>query len=95
MAAYLIGQIQIKDNQLWQEYVVGVSDSLLPFDATVVFRGARTAVLSGENDRELVVVIKFTDHRELEDWFNSEQYQSLVSLRDSAADVVITTYESY
>ena len=95
MPAYLIGQIQVKDNQLWQEYVTGVSDSLLPFEARIVFRGARTTILAGENERDLVVVIEFPDHVTLENWFNSEKYQSLISLRDSAADVVITTYESY
>lgn len=95
MAAYLIGQIQVKDNQLWQEYVAGVSESLLPFEAKIVFRGAKTIVLAGNNERDLVVVIEFSDHKSLNNWFHSEKYQSLISLRDNAADVVITSYESY
>jgi hypothetical protein len=28
MSAYLNGQISVKDSQLWQEYVAGVSESL-------------------------------------------------------------------
>ena len=93
MPAYLIGQISVKDSLLWQEYVAGVSESLAPFDATIVFRGKRSSVLSGNNQRELVVVIEFFDRISLESWFHSEKYQSLISLRDSAADVVITTYD--
>ena len=53
------------------------------------------ALLAGENERDLVVVIEFSDRASLESWFNSEKYQSLISLRDNSADVVITTYEPY
>lgn len=96
MSAYLIGQIQVKDNLLWQEYVAGVSESLAPFDdVKVIFRGTRTAVLAGENERSLVVLIEFPDHITLTNWFKSEKYQSIIPLRDKAADVVITTYETY
>ena len=95
MAVFLIGQIIVKDSGLWQEYVAGVQESLAPFAAEIVFRGKRAAVLAGENERDLVVVIKFADRSILESWFDSEKYQTLISLRDRAADVVITTYDSY
>jgi len=95
MSAYLVGQVSVKDGQLWQEYVAGVAESLVPFDATIVFRGKRSSVLAGENERDLVVVIEFSDRASLDRWFNSEKYQSLISIRDNSADVVITTYEPY
>ena len=95
MSVYLIGQIIVRDATLWQEYVAGVSESLSPFDAKLIFRGKRASVLAGENNRDLVVVIEFTDRSTLESWFNSQKYQSLIPLRDKAADVVITTYDSY
>ena len=95
MAAYLVGQIRVKDSQLWQEYVAGVAESLAPFDAKIVFRGKRISVLAGDNERDLVVVIEFSGRHALENWFNSEAYQSLIALRDRAADVVITTYDAY
>ena len=94
MAAYLIGQIKVKDEVLWQEYVAGVQESLAPFDAEVVFRGKRDKVLAGQHDKDLVVVIEFSNLSALDDWFNSEKYQSLISLRDKAANVVITTYQA-
>ena len=95
MSAYLIGQIVVRDATLWQEYVAGVAESISPFDAKLIFRGKRTSVLAGENISDLVVVIEFTDRYTLESWFDSEKYQSLIPLRDRAADVVITTYDSY
>lgn len=92
MAAYLIGQIKVKDEGLWQEYVAGVQESLAPFAAKIIFRGQLDKVLAGQNDKDLVVVIEFSDRSELGDWFRSEKYQALIPLRDKAATVVITTY---
>jgi len=94
MAAYLIGQITVKDENLWQQYVAGVQQSLAPFAAEVVFRGKRDKVLVGQNDKDLVVVIEFSGPAPLDSWFHSEKYQSLIPLRDAAANVVITTYKT-
>lgn len=95
MAVFLIGQIIVKDSELWQEYVAGVQESIAPFGAKIVFRGKRSAVIAGENERDLVVVIEFSDQAELDSWFHSEKYQALIPLRDRAADVVISTYDTY
>ena len=93
MAAYLVGHITVKDDELWQRYVSGVQESISPFDAKVVFRGQLDKVLAGEHGHDLVVVIEFSDQSTLDNWFNSEKYQSLIPLRDKAADVIITTYK--
>ena len=94
MAAYLIGQIKVRNQGLWQEYVTGVRESLAPFEAKTLFRGKLLEVLAGQQDKDLVVVIEFSNQTVLNDWFTSEKYQSLIPLRDEAASVVITTYQA-
>lgn len=94
MAAYLVGHITVKDNELWQEYMAGVGESLAPFDSKVVFRGQLVKILAGQHEHDLVVVIEFPDQSTLDNWYDSEKYQSLIPLRDKAADVVITTYRA-
>ena len=94
MAAYLIGHVAVKDEDLWQEYVAGVQESLAPFKANILFRGKLDKVLAGHHDKDLVVVIEFSDSAMLDDWFKSKKYQSLIPLRDKAANVVITTYQA-
>lgn len=94
MAAYLVGHITVKDTELWQQYVAGVQESLVPFAAKVVFRGKLLAVLAGKHEHDLVVVIDFADQSTLDSWFSSEQYQALIPLRDKAAKVVITSYQA-
>lgn len=93
MTAYLIGHITVKDPKAWGQYVEGVRFSLLPYDAEVLFRGRRSAVLAGIHDHELIVVIRFADQDTLRSWFLSETYQALIPLRDRAADVTIISYD--
>jgi uncharacterized protein (DUF1330 family) len=92
MASYLIGHITVKDDRLWQEYVAGVQESLIPFKSKIVFRGPLVSVLAGKHEHDLAVVIEFHDQATLDNWYTSEKYQSLIPTRDEATDLVITTY---
>jgi len=94
MASYLIGHISINNDDLWQQYVAGVQESLEPFKSSIVFRGKLVSVLAGKHEHDLVVVIRFHDQPTMDDWYSSEKYQSLIPLRDEAANVVITTYNA-
>ena len=94
MAAYLIGHISIKDPEKWEAYVKGVAVSLEPYDATVLFRGKRFNTLAGEHSYSNAVAIQFPSQAMLQEWYQSENYQKLIPLRNSAADVVIASYDS-
>ena len=94
MATYLVGHITVKNDELWQQYVAGVGESLAPFESRVVFRGQLDKVLAGRHAHDLVVVIEFPDQSTLDDWFNSDKYQSLIPLRNKAADVAIMAYRA-
>ncbi|MFC1881242.1 DUF1330 domain-containing protein [Thermodesulfobacteriota bacterium] len=94
MAAYLVGHITVRDPDLWQVYTTGVQKSLIPFEANLVFRGQRAAVLAGEHSYEQCVVIEFLDQGSLQEWFNSDAYQDLIPTRNKAADVVIISYDT-
>ena len=93
MSAYLIGHITVKDTDKWKTYVEGVRKSILPFGAEVLFRGKLATVLAGEHPHQNTVVIKFPDQPTLQQWYNSDEYQGLIPIRDEAADVVITSYD--
>ena len=93
MASYLVGHISVRDPELWQVYVAGVQKSLIPFDATIVFRGKRASVLAGEHSYDQCVVITFSDQDSLQAWYKSDTYQALIPTRDRAADVTIISYD--
>jgi uncharacterized protein (DUF1330 family) len=48
--------------------------------------------LAGRAHGERVVVARFADMAALRRWHESAEYQSLVPLREAAADVVLTAY---
>lgn len=91
--AYLIGHITVKDPAKWAEYRSRVPDTLAPWGAELVFRGRRTAVLSGEHAHADTVVIRFPGAAALAGWHASPAYQALVPLREQAAAVVLVAYE--
>ncbi len=92
MSAYIIGQVKVKDRALWQQYVAGVALSLQGFEAKVLVRGQFQEALAGEADISDSVVIEFSNSEQLNRWFNSDNYQRLVTLRDQAAKVSINSY---
>lgn len=92
--AYLIGQVAVKRPEMWAEYTRQVPDTLAPWGAELVFRGKQVAVLAGENPHPDIVVIRFPDVAAVNQWFSSAAYQSLVPLREQAAEVVLLAYET-
>lgn len=92
--AYLIGQVTIKRPELWAEYTRQVPATLVPWGAELVFRGKQVAALAGQNPHPDVVVIRFPSIAAVNQWFSSAAYQSLIPLREQAADVVLLSYQT-
>ncbi len=93
-SAYLVGHITVRDPQKWAQYASRVPATLVPWGAELVFRGKQVAALAGANPHTDIVVIRFPDVAAVNQWFSSAAYQSLIPLREQAAEVVLLSYES-
>lgn len=93
-AAYVIGHITVKNPALWDEYRQQVPATLAPWGASLIFRGKRLAVLGGAHEHTDTVVIRFPDAERAAGWFSSPAYQSLIPLRERAADVALISFQS-
>lgn len=91
--AFLIGHITVKDKEKWSEYRNRLPATLEPWGAELMFRGKLCAVLSGLHAHTDTVVIRFPDIHSLNDWHSSPPYQSLVPIRQQAAEVVLLAFE--
>jgi uncharacterized protein (DUF1330 family) len=91
--AYVIGHITVKDPEKWNEYRHGVPATLEPWGAELVFRGKLASILAGEHAHTDTVVIRFPDMKALNSWYSSPAYQSLIPLRELAAEIVLLSYE--
>jgi len=90
--SFAIGQVTIKDQQLWQQYKTALSATLNLYKGQVSFRGKVAEVLAGKETHTDVVLLQFSDINALNKWFYSTEYQEIIPLRDSAADVTLTSY---
>jgi uncharacterized protein (DUF1330 family) len=92
--AYAVGHITVKNPEKWAEYRAQVPATLEPWGAELVFRGRQAVALAGENPHADIVVIRFPSLDALNAWFSSAAYQSLIPLREQAAEMVLLAYET-
>lgn len=92
--AYIVGQITVKNPELWAEYCSKVPETVAPWGGTLIFRGKQVAALAGESPYSDIVVVNFPSLDALNSWFASTAYQSLIPLRQQAADVLLLSYET-
>lgn len=90
--AYVIGHITVKDATKWAEYRARVPATLAPWQAELVFRGERLAVLGGEHRHTDTVVIRFPNEAAVDGWYNSAAYQALIPLRMEAAELDLVSF---
>lgn len=93
MSTFYLLQIRVLDESTLKEYIVAAPKTVAPFGGELVFRGRISDILSGQPEYTTAVVLKFPDQATAEDWYESEDYQSLLEIRDSAAEVVVTRYD--
>ena len=94
ITTYVIGHISIKDAEKWDRYRSQVPATLAPWQAELVFRGEKLAVLGGEHRHSDTVVIRFPDAESANGWFNSAAYQALIPLRMAAAEVDLISFSA-
>ena len=92
--AYVVGHITVKNTEMWAEYRSKVPETLAPWGGELVFRGEQVAAFSGENPHPDIVVIRFPSVAAVNGWFSSSAYQSLIPLRQQAAEMVLLSYEA-
>lgn len=92
--AYIVGQITVKNPELWAEYCSKVPATVAPWGGELVFRGKQVAALAGASPHPDIVVIRFPDLAALDSWFSSAAYQALIPLRQQAAEVLLLSYET-
>lgn len=92
MSAFIIFHSTIKDPADFSTYASAVADTLKPYDGTVIKKGKTDKVLTGEHRFQNVGIISFPSLENAHDWYHSTPYQTLIPIRDSAADMTAICY---
>jgi uncharacterized protein (DUF1330 family) len=96
MTAFFISEVKIKNPTLFQQYAESAGKTFAAYGGSPVMKGKyeRPLVggLDGHSAVDTVGIVSFPSQEKLENWFNSEEYQALVPLRDEAAKMNIVMY---
>jgi len=85
MAAYIIVDVEITDQQRYAEYVASVPATLAPFGGRFIVRGGRAVNLEGAWQPKRIVVLEFDSSERARAWWDSEEYRAPKALRQSAS----------
>lgn len=92
MAGMWIAHIDVKDDEVYAEYVKGSSQVIPAYDGAFIARGGKYEQKEGK-DYPRNVVIRFpTYHRALE-CYDSDEYQAIVGKAKEASDRTVTILE--
>ena len=91
--AYVSGHITVKDAGKWNQYRNQVPATLEPWGSELVLRGKLASILAGDHSHTDTVVIRFPDMKAINGWYASPAYQSLIPLREKAAEIILLAYE--
>ena len=87
MAAYIMALIDVKDQEAYVEsYAKHTPPILAKYGGKGLVRTNDVEGLEGTGIPGRVVVMEFSDMESARNWYNSEEYQALVPLRQAAAD---------
>ena len=93
MNAIMIATITVKNPENFRDYLTKVQTVAAPYGAEMMFRGNANEVLTGENgDHQIVVIVKFPSVNAINQWYDSDEYQALIPIREKGAEMKITTY---
>ena len=85
MAAYVIGEVEIRDPQAYQEYAEGVPATIARYGGRYLVRGGAVETKEGAWTPKRVVVLEFPTMDQARKWYGSTEYAPLLAIRLKAA----------
>jgi uncharacterized protein (DUF1330 family) len=85
MAAYLIADVHVTDQRLYDEYRDRVPAVIAAYGGRYLVRGGRIEQLEGDANAQRVVVLEFSDMARLKAFYDSPEYRALIAIRQRSA----------
>jgi uncharacterized protein (DUF1330 family) len=93
MPAYVFVEIEIYDQELYEEYKKMTPGTIEAYDGKFVVRGGRTEHLEGDWNPERIVVLEFPSVERAREWWESEAYTRARLVRQRAAETKMIILE--
>ena len=85
MSAYIFAEIDVFDKEQYKAYQEKTPETIKKFGGRFIVRGGNPEILEGQLDSKRMVVIEFQDKKAAQKWYYSEEYQSILTIRQSAS----------
>ena len=93
MAAYLIADVDITDDEAFEEYRREVPATEAHYGGRYLGRGGAATVLEGDWEPHRLVIVEFPDMASLMAWYTSPEYSRLKAVRERCATTKIIALE--
>ena len=85
MTAYLIVRMNVTDMEQYREYMKLTPAILEKYGGKFIVRGGEKVTLEGEEETSRVVVVEFPSVEAATTFYNSDEYQAAIKVREGAA----------
>ena len=85
MAAYVIGDIEVTDPALYEDYRKQVAATVQKYGGRFVVRGGKSETLEGSWHPKRLVLLEFPGIDAAKRWYHSEEYKPLLAMRLKAS----------
>ncbi len=85
MPAYIFASVEITDNVAYEEYRRRVPAVIEAYGGRYLVRGGASHVLEGDPTVNRIVILEFPHMERLEAFYNSAEYQPLLTIRQRTA----------
>lgn len=85
MSAYFVIEIDVKDPEVYAEYVKMAPAAVKHYGGKYLVRGGKAEIMEGEGEPKRIVVLEFESVEKGKEWLNSPEYQPARALRQGAA----------
>ncbi|TDG13328.1 DUF1330 domain-containing protein [Seongchinamella unica] len=95
MSAYVIYDVDIRDPQRYQEFMVKAKPALEAAGGRYLARGGEHKVIEGDWEPRRLVLFEFPSIAKAEEFYNSDLYQGYKAIRDECSSGHIVIVEGY
>jgi uncharacterized protein (DUF1330 family) len=85
MAAYVIGDIEVTDPAIYDDYRKQVLATVEKYGGRFVVRGGKVETLEGGWAPKRIVALEFPSFEQAQKWYRSPEYAPLIKLRQKGA----------
>jgi uncharacterized protein (DUF1330 family) len=94
MSAYLIAEVVVHDQALFEEYKNLVPATIAAYGGRYLTRGRSVETLEGDWEPQRFVIVEFPTTEQAKQWWASTEYSAAKQLRQRAAQTRMIVVES-